>query len=107
MREIEAVRTRGEIGSSLAGEVDYQAGGEDLALLRSLGDDLRFVMLVSRADVQAGSGALSIRVQATSHTKCARCWHHRADVGAHAEHPELCGRCVDNLYGDGEFREHA
>ncbi|PIV87426.1 MAG: hypothetical protein COW48_11525, partial [Hydrogenophilales bacterium CG17_big_fil_post_rev_8_21_14_2_50_63_12] len=39
--------------------------------------------------------------------KCERCWHYRADVGAAAEHPGLCGRCVSNLYGEGEAREHA
>ncbi len=107
MREIEAVRSRGEIGSSLAAEVDYHATGDDLALLRSLDDDLRFVMLVSRADVHPGGASLRIAVQATAHDKCARCWHHRADVGRQADHPELCGRCVDNLYGDGEARAHA
>jgi isoleucyl-tRNA synthetase len=26
------------------------------------------------------------------------------DVGANAEHPTLCGRCVSNLYGAGETR---
>ncbi|MFT0531407.1 isoleucine--tRNA ligase [Castellaniella hirudinis] len=107
MREIEAVRTRGEIGSSLAAEIDYHASGDDLALLRRLGDDLRFVMLVSRADVHAADGATRIAVQASAHDKCGRCWHHRADVGHDAAHPELCGRCVDNLYGAGETRRHA
>jgi isoleucyl-tRNA synthetase len=106
-REIEAVRGRGEIGSSLAAEIDYEASGDDLALLQSLGDDLRFVMLVSRADVHTGTGALRTAVQATKHSKCARCWHHRADVGHDAGHPELCGRCVSNLFGPGETREHA
>jgi isoleucyl-tRNA synthetase len=28
-------------------------------------------------------------------------------VGSHAEHPGLCGRCVSNLYGEGEARVHA
>ncbi|MGB6240978.1 MAG: isoleucine--tRNA ligase [Castellaniella sp.] len=107
MREIEAVRARGEIGSSLAAEIDYLASGDDLALLHSLGDDLRFVMLVSRADVHADNGALAIQVQASTHDKCGRCWHHRADVGRDAQHPELCGRCADNLFGDGEQRSHA
>ncbi|MBV2182631.1 MAG: isoleucine--tRNA ligase [Castellaniella sp.] len=107
MRELEAVRTRGEIGSSLAAEIDYHAAGDDLALLQSLGDDLRFVMLVSRADVHAADGDLRATVHATTHDKCGRCWHHRADVGRDAQHPELCGRCVDNLFGEGETRSHA
>jgi isoleucyl-tRNA synthetase len=64
-------------------------------------------MLVSRADVHAEDGALRTAVHATTHAKCARCWHHRADVGRDADHPELCGRCVSNLFGHGEAREHA
>ena len=107
MREIETVRSRGEIGASLAAEVDYQAGPDDCALLQSLGEDLRFVMLVSRAGVHPHPGSLEIQVQASTHAKCARCWHHRPDVGADAGHPELCGRCVQNLYHQGEARHHA
>ncbi|HAV67437.1 MAG TPA: hypothetical protein DC473_00950 [Alcanivorax sp.] len=41
------------------------------------------------------------------HDKCVRCWHHRPDIGTHPEHPELCGRCVTNLDGDGEERHYA
>ncbi|MFS1703674.1 zinc finger domain-containing protein, partial [Alteromonas sp. AMM-1] len=35
------------------------------------------------------------------------CWHHREDVGTHAGHEELCGRCVTNVDGDGEVRHYA
>jgi isoleucyl-tRNA synthetase len=42
--------------------------------------------------------------QPTTKAKCVRCWHHRADVGAHAAHPQLCGRCVSNIEGPGEDR---
>lgn len=107
MREIETVRGRGEIGSSLAAELDITAEGEDLALLRSLGDDLRFVLIVSRAEVHSGAGPVRIEVHASAHTKCDRCWHHREDTGHDPQHPGLCGRCVDNLYGAGEPRSHA
>ena len=34
-------------------------------------------------------------VTESSHHKCARCWKHLPDVGTHAEHPTLCGRCVE------------
>ncbi|RYY70673.1 MAG: hypothetical protein EOO24_49540, partial [Comamonadaceae bacterium] len=40
-------------------------------------------------------------------TKCERCWHWRADVGADPAHPTICGRCVSNLFGAGEARVHA
>jgi isoleucyl-tRNA synthetase len=50
---------------------------------------------------------VTIKVHASPHPKCERCWHYRADVGANAAHPQLCGRCVANLYGRGEPRVHA
>ena len=49
-------------------------------------------------------GALRLAVRVSEAAKCARCWHHRPDVGSHAAHPELCGRCVENVDGAGEVR---
>ncbi|NOT98207.1 MAG: hypothetical protein HOO97_03820, partial [Sideroxydans sp.] len=48
-----------------------------------------------------------IVVTPSTHTKCDRCWHYRADVGSNVEHPTLCGRCVSNLFGAGEARKYA
>ncbi|KVX03861.1 isoleucine--tRNA ligase [Alcaligenes faecalis] len=107
MRRIEDVRSTGAIGSSLAAEIDIYANGQDLEFLQSLGEDLRFMLIVSRADVHAGEGVLRIDVTPTEQAKCERCWHHRPDVGQSAEHPTLCGRCEDNLFGEGEVRHHA
>ncbi|NLC35435.1 MAG: class I tRNA ligase family protein, partial [Alcaligenaceae bacterium] len=108
MRRIEDVRATGKVGSSLAAEIDIHAQGRDLEWLQSLGDDLRFVLIVSRATVHASSdGGLRIDVQPSAQQKCERCWHHRADVGSNTDHPTLCGRCSDNLFGDGEARQHA
>jgi isoleucyl-tRNA synthetase len=44
---------------------------------------------------------------ASKYLKCERCWHYRADVGSHADHPTLCGRCFSNLFGEGEKRSAA
>ncbi|MDY0309303.1 MAG: isoleucine--tRNA ligase [Castellaniella sp.] len=106
-KDIEAVRAAGRIGASLQAEVTITARAEDLALLQSLGDDLKFVFITSAAQAVAGDGDLTVDVQVTAHEKCSRCWHHRADIGHDPAHPELCGRCTDNLYGDGETRTHA
>ncbi|MDZ7654383.1 MAG: isoleucine--tRNA ligase [Sulfurimicrobium sp.] len=105
-KELETVRVSGAIGSSLQAEVEIQVGGELFEWLQTLGDDLRFVLITSQADLQAGSEE-KITVSASTQQKCERCWHYRADVGAHAEHPTLCGRCVSNLFGAGEARSHA
>ncbi|MDY6981117.1 MAG: zinc finger domain-containing protein, partial [Pseudomonadota bacterium] len=54
-----------------------------------------------------GDDEIWVSVSASPHAKCVRCWHHREDVGSHTEHPELCGRCVENVDGAGEERLHA
>ncbi|MHB1215017.1 MAG: isoleucine--tRNA ligase [Thiobacillus sp.] len=105
-KELEAVRVAGAIGSSLQADVTLHAGPDTQALLAPLGDDLRFVLITSQAQLVA---AETDRVEVTPSTakKCERCWHYRDDVDAHADHPGLCGRCVSNLYGAGEARSHA
>ncbi len=108
-KELEALRVSGAIGSSLQAEVTIHASGEQLALLQSLGDDLKFVLITSAAQVipAASADEEKIQVTASAHKKCERCWHYRADVGEHAAHTGLCGRCVSNLFGQGEQRHAA
>ncbi|MGB4498260.1 MAG: zinc finger domain-containing protein, partial [Methylococcaceae bacterium] len=76
--------------------------------LDKLGDELRFVFITSGAKISKAD-ALKITVTPSNAPKCVRCWHQREDVGSHAEHPELCGRCVENiaLTGEGEKRFYA
>ena len=105
-KAIEDVRTQGQVGSSLQAEVVIQAPADDLALLNSLGEDLKFVMITSAAQAVAGA-ELAVQVVPSTQAKCGRCWHWRADVGADAAHPDLCGRCVSNLHGAGEHRSVA
>ena len=105
-KELETVRVAGGIGSSLQAEVILHASPDTRALLAPLGDDLRFVLITSQARVVAAA-ADRVEVTPSAVKKCERCWHYRDDVDAHAEHPGLCGRCVTNLYGDGEARSHA
>jgi isoleucyl-tRNA synthetase len=105
-KEIEAVRAAGAVGSSLQATVAVTAPAQDRELLASLGDDLKFVFITSAASVSQGD-ALAIAVTPSKATKCERCWHYRDDVGSHAEHPTICGRCVSNLYGAGEARAAA
>jgi isoleucyl-tRNA synthetase len=108
-KKLEESRASGAIGSSLQAEVTIAAGGADLELLRSLGEDLKYVLITSRATLVAlrDEGIGSIEVAASAYPKCERCWHWRADVGADPAHPGICARCVANLAGPGEAREHA
>jgi isoleucyl-tRNA synthetase len=105
-KNLEELRQSGGIGSSLQAEVAIAAPEGDRVLLESLGEDLRFVMITSAATVEPGA-ALAVRVAASTHAKCDRCWHFRDDVGADPRHPAICGRCVSNVEGPGEARRHA
>jgi isoleucyl-tRNA synthetase len=108
-KAMEALREAGKIGSSLQAEVEIHAAGEKHDLLASLGDDLRFVLICSKTTLLKAdtADAEEIIITPTPHTKCARCWHWREDVGHDAAPPELCGRCTDNLFGNGEARNFA
>ena len=102
-KEIETVRTEGRLGSSLQATLLITAGADDAALLRSLGDDLKFVTITSEARVADGD-TLAIQVTPSAAVKCERCWHYRDDVGHDPAHPTICGRCTSNLFGAGEVR---
>lgn len=108
-KQLEEVRVAGGIGSSLQAEVDLKASGDKFAALASLDDDLKFVLITSQASVSkvATAEEESVVVTPSAYQKCERCWHYRADVGTHAEHEGLCGRCVSNLFGKGEARRFA
>jgi isoleucyl-tRNA synthetase len=99
-KSIEALRAEGKVGASLQAEVDYHATGKDYELLASLGDELKFLMLTSAA--RAHQGQNDVKVVASQHPKCERCWHYRADVNEEG----LCARCQTNLRGPGETRTH-
>jgi isoleucyl-tRNA synthetase len=105
-KQLEELRVAGSIGSSLQAEVDINASPDTYALLLPLGNDLRFVLITSTATLTQASQDL-VNVSASTRQKCERCWHYRADVGIHPDHPTLCGRCHSNLFGEGEQRTHA
>ncbi|WP_411881735.1 isoleucine--tRNA ligase [Polaromonas sp. YR568] len=105
-KDIETLRADGKVGSSLQANVVLEVPADDLALLTSLGDDLKFVFITSAIEAAAGS-AVSTRVTPSTDAKCDRCWHYRADVGHDPAHPTICGRCTSNLFGAGEDRKYA
>jgi isoleucyl-tRNA synthetase len=105
-KELESKRVAGTIGSSLQAAVTLHASPDTHALLSPLGDDLRFVLIVSHCTLLAAE-ADRIEVAPARGVKCERCWHVREDVGVDLAHPGLCGRCVSNLHGSGEARRHA
>lgn len=105
-KEIEAVREKGQVGSSLQANLVLTVDAGDHALLAGLGDDLKFVFITSAVELKQGD-ALAVEARPSADAKCERCWHWRADVGKDAAHPTICGRCTSNLFGAGENRVHA
>ncbi|WP_054112847.1 isoleucine--tRNA ligase [Marinagarivorans algicola] len=116
---LEQKRSDGEVGKSLEADVVLYCGDQLRDVLSSLDDELRFVLMVSKVTLATKAQAaeakaeatqldgLSIQVTKTTTNKCVRCWHHSDTIGQHAEHPELCTRCVTNITTDGEVRRYA
>ena len=119
-KQLESLRVDGSIGSSLDAEVTLYCDEALQTTLNKLGDELRFVLITSYAaakpmaerpadaiEAELEGGGLRLEAKASTYPKCERCWHHREDVGQHADHPHLCGRCVENVAGAGEPRMFA
>jgi len=121
-RLLEGMRATGAIGASLQADLVVHADEALRARYAGVADELRFFFITSaleladlavqpdpaeRGDVQGVEieGAKAwVSARPSSAAKCIRCWHYRPDVGLHAEHPEICGRCVENVDGPGEDR---
>ena len=116
---LEEARSEKTVGSSLAADVTLYADDALKAQLEKLGEELRFVTITSKAEVETLASAdeaatqktdvagLRLSLAASTADKCERCWHHSATVGLHPEHATLCSRCVTNIAGNGEVRHFA
>jgi len=102
---LEPMRANGAIGAALEAEITVAANAEQAAHWQPLADELRFLFISGDVSVRAATtDEVFVSAQPTGKAKCVRCWHYRDDVGSHADHPELCGRCVSNIEGPGEDR---
>ena len=117
-KELESKRAEKQVGSGLSAEVYLYCDQELEAMLNQLGQELRFVLIVSHTFIHSLDSAhdeavdtdipgLKLYVSPSIHTKCERCWHHSEDVGEVTEHPALCRRCIENIEGEGEQRSFA
>ncbi|MDA8755329.1 isoleucine--tRNA ligase [Candidatus Pseudothioglobus singularis] len=116
-KELEEMRRKKVIGSSLDAEVDIYCKDEDYQNLLGLKDELRFIFITSEArvnelsskpsDAKEINSSIAIKVYKSQHQKCVRCWHHRPEIGHNKMHNDLCDRCVENVSGKGENRVFA
>ncbi len=120
---LEGMRNDGQIGAALEAEVTIYGDFFPFASLleqdpQQAGAELHFFFITSgltlaatdakpedAVEVKTDRVTLWISTRRSDAQKCIRCWHYVADVGKHPEHPEICGRCVENLPGGrGETR---
>jgi len=117
-KALEAARKEKKVGKALEASVILHATADLVEKLSRLSTELRFVLITSSAAVElvksAPEGAIEtevnglwLSVEQAAGSKCDRCWHFTDDVGQHAEHPSLCGRCITNVDGEGEKRQFA
>ena len=106
-KKIEALREQGAVGSSLQAELKILAPSDIYKNLSFFDKELKYIFIVSNIALEESKNALEVEVNASKNNKCERCWHYVADIGQNSKHPEICKRCISNLYEKGEKRKHA
>lgn len=127
-KALDEKRTQGVITSGLTAQVAIRVQGKFYDSLAKLGDELKFVWIVSATQLDNATPqgtqeialpakgdepeskqllAIDIEITPAVGTKCVRCWHILPSVGDNTDHPDICPRCVDNAFGDGETRQFA
>jgi isoleucyl-tRNA synthetase len=114
---LERMRKDGQIGASLDATLTIHADTATQAALAESASELRFFFITSEVTlaplegrpasaerVELDGGEVYVSAAVSDAAKCIRCWQHRADVGVDPAHPEICGRCVENVTGQGEDR---
>jgi len=97
LKALEEMRQGGAIGNSLEAKVIIRASEENAAVLLRHREDLRYIFIVSQAEITVDASAkdgLEIEVVKAEGAKCERCWNYSTAVGADAEFPTLCERCA-------------
>jgi len=90
---IEEARAAKTIGASLQANVTLKLAPDEAELLNEA--EWAEVAIVSGVHSVAGEGDEMAAVRPAEGEKCARCWKVLPEVGTHAAHPGLCGRCAD------------
>ncbi|MEI6081997.1 MAG: isoleucine--tRNA ligase [Verrucomicrobiota bacterium] len=94
-QSLEKAQRDGLIGKPLEATVDVST--DDPLVLRAVenGELAEIEEFLILSNLSIGKGAKNVTIGKTEDSKCERCWRHREEVGSHATHPTLCGRCVD------------
>lgn len=96
LRALEAARNEKKIGSSLEAKVVLTVNRETAEFLAAYKSDLRYLFIVSQAEVGEGE-AFSVKIEQADGKKCERCWNYSVRVGEFSENPTVCERCIEAL----------
>lgn len=109
---LEKKRAAGMIGASLDAKIILESGHNGLLeLVKRNSTHLTRILIVSGFEIQDTAAAESeegsvnwlngelapfkVAIQKAEGGKCVRCWNYSAVVGTSAEHPGLCGKCLE------------
>ena len=100
MPALEGARKDKLIGKALEAKLTLRGTPKALDLPPDCLGDLRELLNVSQLELEPlpqtppDEHTLGWGVSRAHGQKCERCWHWEVEVGSHAVHPTLCGRCV-------------
>ncbi len=96
-QEVDKARKEKLLGSNLEASaiITVPAGSPAEAVLKDRATSTEF-LIISDLTWRHGE-TLAASVSRTAFQKCQRCWRHLPDIGTHAAHPLLCGRCATVL----------
>jgi isoleucyl-tRNA synthetase len=94
LAELERARNLKLIGKALDARVEISLESGSVELPASF-NDLRELLNVSAVQFRGHDKPTEVVVFKADGQKCERCWHWETDIGQNAEHPTICGRCVE------------
>ena len=97
-QKIEIERQKGKIKNALDADLEISTIKEHYDIIKPLEDELNKFFICSNLTLKEGKE--NILVVKSDFQKCIRCWHKVETIGDGG----ICGRCHDNISGNGETR---
>lgn len=103
-KALELARNEKLIGKSLDAEVVVYADGMLYDFLKGMESELAEIFITSKASVEKSAGGdcfegefVKVKIEASKHEKCGRCWVHSETVGTIDGFDGICADCVRKL----------
>jgi isoleucyl-tRNA synthetase len=92
--ELEKARQSKTIGKALDAKIWVHVENEPTDISKMF-LELQELLNASSMRVRSDAKGVEVKIEKADGQKCERCWHWETDIGKSAEHPTLCGRCVE------------